>query len=119
MADQGAQDGGQGSIAASVISSVTFLFETGSGDALPRSKNVVLVDRAAPQSLDLVVPNLHYGSRSPIRGVSDFVQHVAGTAENANPSAPVATPIAEGAEAESAAVALDLGKNAPSFIPDA
>ena len=85
MADQGAQDGGQGSIAASVISSVTFLFETGSGDALPRSKNVVLVDRAAPQSLDLVVPNLHYGSRGPIRGVSDFAQPV-GTAFSASAS---------------------------------
>ena len=82
MADPGARAGAQGSAPVATGSSITFLIEAGGSEALPRSKAIVLIDPVAPQSLDLTIPNLHYGSRGPILGVLDFAQRVIGSAES-------------------------------------
>src|SRR6202163_3274319 len=38
---------------------------------LPHSKNSVFADKDIPQSFDLTIPNMHYGSRGPIKPIVD------------------------------------------------
>src|SRR5213082_1773012 len=114
MADQTGQAGGQGSAnaPAATISAVTLLIQVGQGVSLPRSRSVLLVDSSAPQSLDLTIPNLHYGSRSPIRGILECEQPIDRSTESSVESEiltaliPSVGPIAEGG-IESSAVGLD------------
>src|SRR3984893_2794599 len=38
---------------------------------LPQSKNSVFAEKDIPQSFDLTIPNMHYGSRGPIKPIVD------------------------------------------------
>ncbi len=78
MADQDSPAAGQDtspspSSVASADVSATALFESDAGktDALPKARDFVLTDKDAPQSLDLTNPNLHYGSRGPVKSVGN------------------------------------------------
>src|ERR1700682_5780161 len=40
-------------------------------DLLPQSGNFIFAEKGIPQSFDLTIPILHYGSRSPIKQIVD------------------------------------------------
>src|ERR1700694_5358758 len=49
----------------------TALLVDGQAALLPQSKNSVFADKYVPQSFDLTLPILHYGSRGPIKPIVD------------------------------------------------
>src|ERR1700686_1037441 len=114
----------------------TALLVDGQAALLPQSKNSVFTDKYVPQSFDLTLPILHYGSRGPIKPVVDVgpsrhataVTTVSATdtdqgatlpsSNTVNPLAPTVAPVASSG-LEGASIALTLGTTVNGLSGDA
>src|ERR1035437_7533414 len=83
---------------------------------LPQSKNSVFADKGIPQSFDLTIPILHYGSRGPIKPIVDV-----GPSRDATAVTTVsATDADQGATLpSSSAIALTIGTTVNGLAGDA
>src|ERR1700730_14329985 len=81
---------------------------------LPQSKNSVFADRDIPQSFDLTIPNLHYGSRGPIKPSADVVPP-----QNATAVTTVSATEADQGATLPASIALNLGTTVTGLAGDA
>src|ERR1700720_160893 len=81
---------------------------------LPQSKNYVFADKDIPQSFDLTIPNLHYGSRGPIKPIVDV-----DPSRNASAVTTVSATDADQGATLPAAIALNLGTTVNGLAGDA
>src|ERR1700682_613206 len=98
---------------------------------LPQSRNSVFADKYVPQSFDLTLPILHYGSRGPIKPIVDVgpsqntakdgnlsTTATATETVTVNPLAPSVAPVAASG-LQGGSIALELGTTVNGLAGDA